>query len=176
MKGIVPTLWLTGLSGAGKSTLAHALSSHPYFAERRVAVLDGDVMRAGLCSDLGFSAADRHENVRRIAEVAKLLNGAGVHVICALISPLRADRSLARSIIGADGFIEVHVATSLEACEARDPKGLYKRARAGQIAEFTGISSAYETPVDPALTLNTAEASLEDCLARLLGELRARGG
>lgn len=176
MKAAIPTLWLTGLSGAGKSTLAHALSTHAYFGERRVAVLDGDVMRAGLCSDLGFSAADRHENVRRIAEVAKLLNGAGVHVICALISPLHADRALARSIVGVDRFIEVHVATSLEACEARDPKGLYKRARAGQIAEFTGISSAYETPLDPTLTLNTAELPLDVCVERMLDELRARAG
>lgn len=175
MKAAIPTLWLTGLSGAGKSTLAHALSTHAYFAGGRVAVLDGDVMRAGLCSDLGFSVADRHENVRRIAEVAKLLNGAGVHVICALISPLRTDRELARSIIGTDRFIEVHVATSLEACEARDPKGLYKRARAGQIAEFTGITSAYETPVEPSLTLNTAEVPLEACVERMVDELRTRG-
>jgi len=162
------TLWLTGLSGAGKSTLAQGL------AERFVAdgvphfVLDGDVVRTGLCRDLGFSEADRSENIRRVAEVARLMNLAGLNVICALISPLEADRSRARQIVGPQQFLEVHVATPLARCEERDPKGLYRKARGGQLAGMTGVDSPYEEPVAPALRLDTSGQSLQQCLDRLL--------
>ncbi|MDM4767550.1 adenylyl-sulfate kinase [Pelomonas sp. SE-A7] len=168
------TVWLTGLSGSGKSTLARELLAQRLFAGEQVAVLDGDVLRAGLCKDLGFSTADRHENIRRVAEVARLMNDAGVTVICALISPLRADRQMARQIIGREAFVEVHVAASLEACERRDPKGLYKKARAGQIPMFTGIDSPYEEPESPDLVLDTDEQTLGDSVLRLLAVVQGR--
>lgn len=170
------TLWLTGLSGAGKSTLASALTVSTDIAGRPFAVLDGDVLRSGLCKDLGFSPAERHENVRRVAEVARLMNEAGVTVVCALISPMAADRALARAIVGEQRFVEIHVATPLATCEARDPKGLYKRARAGELQQFTGISSAYEVPASPALTLDTSTLSIEECVVRVLSYLSQRGG
>jgi adenylylsulfate kinase len=163
-----PVVWLTGLSGAGKSTLAAGLYRRLVDGGRAVVVLDGDVLRAGLCQGLGFSPEDRRENIRRVAEVAKLMREAGLVVICALISPLQTDRALARSIVGIDGFIEVHVATPLEACEARDPKGLYQKARAGLIPEFTGVSAVYETPAAPALVIDTSQQAVDFCVARLL--------
>lgn len=147
------TIWLTGLSAAGKSTLAFALervlieSGHPCY------VLDGDNVRHGLNNNLGFSAADRSENIRRVAEVAKLMNEAGLIVITAFISPFRADRDKARAIIGDGVFQEVFVDAGLDACEARDPKVLYKKARAGQIPDFTGVSSPYEDPLNPELII-----------------------
>jgi len=165
------TLWLTGLSGAGKSTLANSLARASRVATRPIFVLDGDVLRAGLCRDLGFSASDRHENVRRVAEVARLMNEAGVTVACALISPMVADRAQARAIVGEHRFIEIHVATPLAACEARDPKGLYKRARAGELKQFTGISSVYEVPPNPALTLDTSTVGLGECVERVFDYL-----
>jgi adenylylsulfate kinase len=166
------TIWLTGLSGSGKSTIAEAISQHPVLAGSPVSVLDGDVLRTGLCKDLGFSMADRHENVRRVAEAAKLLNDAGVTVVCALISPLLSDRELARAVIGEQRFLEVFVAAPLEACEARDPKGLYKKARAGAIPMFTGISSVYESPSDPTLRLDTSVLSVDESVALLVDCLR----
>lgn len=162
------TVWLTGLSGAGKSTLAAALAGRLRAAGRPQAVLDGDVLRAGLCRDLGFSDADRRENIRRVAEVARLMNEAGVTVVCALISPLRADRAMAREIVGDARFFEVHVAAPLAVCEARDPKGLYRRARAGLIPQFTGIDSAYEEPLAPQLRLPTGEQAVEVSVQALL--------
>jgi adenylylsulfate kinase len=155
------TVWLTGLSGAGKSTLACALEQMLIGKGHSAFVLDGDNLRHHLNRDLGFSPADRRENIRRSAEVAKLMNDAGLIVICAFISPLRSDRELAREIIGADKFNEIYVSTPCEVCEERDPKGLYKKARAGLIAEFTGISAPYEAPLAPAMALNTGELSLE---------------
>ncbi len=149
------TVWLTGLSGAGKSTIAYELEKMLIDAGRACFVLDGDHVRQRLCSDLGFSPADRRENIRRVAEVARLMNEAGLLVITAFISPNRADRAMAQDIIGAGKFIEVHVSTSIDVCEARDPKGLYAKVRAGKIAEFTGISSPYEAPLEPALVLDT---------------------
>jgi len=162
------TLWLTGLSGAGKSTLAAALAEQ--FRARGVPhlCLDGDAVRAGLCSDLGFSAADRQENIRRVAEVARLLNDAGLTVICALISPLRLDRERARSIIGCAHFLEVHISTPLAACEERDPKGLYRRARRLEIPDFTGISAPYEAPGAPALSIDCSQTPVEQAVTRLL--------
>lgn len=161
------TLWLTGLSGSGKTTLAQALSQRLGQLGRIHFVLDGDVVRTGLCKDLGFSEADRHENIRRVAEVARLMNLAGLTVICALISPRHADRELAKDIVGADRFIEVHVSTALEVCERRDPKGLYRRARAGELAGFTGISAPYEVPLHPSLRLDTQLISMADAVPAL---------
>ena len=166
------TIWLTGLSAAGKSTLAFALerllikAGHPCF------VLDGDNVRHGLNSNLGFSAEDRSENIRRVAEVAKLMNDAGLIVITAFISPFRDDRAKARVIIGDDVFQEVYVSADLAACEERDPKGLYKKARAGQVPEFTGISSPYEVPDAPELTVDTSQLSKTQALSSLVDFIR----
>ncbi|HEY1611622.1 MAG TPA: adenylyl-sulfate kinase [Paraburkholderia sp.] len=159
-------VWLTGLSGAGKSTLAYAvagvLSSHGV----RSAVLDGDVLRRGLNRDLGFSAQERQESVRRAAEVAALFAGEGLVAIVALISPLALMRAQARRIVGAP-FREVYVKAALETCEARDPKGLYQKARSGELADFTGISSAYEEPANPDLTVDTGSQTAGQCIAQL---------
>jgi adenylylsulfate kinase len=166
------TIWLTGLSAAGKSTLAFALervlieSGHPCY------VLDGDNVRHGLNNNLGFSAADRSENIRRVAEVAKLMNDAGLIVITAFISPFCADRDNARAIIGEGVFQEVFVDAGLDACEERDPKGLYKKARAGQIPEFTGISSPYEAPLNPELVIASGSQSKAASLNALVNFVR----
>ncbi|WP_240943472.1 adenylyl-sulfate kinase [Janthinobacterium lividum] len=168
------TVWLTGLSGAGKSSIADALARQLKAQGRAVAVLDGDQLRHGLNRDLGFTPEDRHENIRRAAEVARLMNGAGLTVIAAFISPYRADRSMAAAIIGAAHFIEVHVSTPLATCEARDPKGLYAKARAGQLAQFTGVSSPYEAPLAAALTLDTDALALDESVERLRRHLQRR--
>ncbi|NKI70722.1 adenylyl-sulfate kinase [Collimonas pratensis] len=162
------TIWLTGLSASGKSTLAFALERELMNRARACYVLDGDNVRHGLNRDLGFLAADRAENIRRIAEVARLMNDAGLIVIAAFISPYRSDRAVARNIIGAEYVREVYVNTPLAVCEARDPKGLYRKARASKIADFTGVSSPYEPPEQPDLTIDTAQYSVEDTVARLL--------
>lgn len=161
------TFWLTGLSGAGKSTLAYALERELISNGRACYVLDGDNVRHGLNRDLGFSAHDRSENIRRIAEVAKLMNDAGLIVITAFISPYRVDRELARQIIGTNYFIEVHIATPLEACEKRDVKGMYQRARSGELAEFTGISSPYEPPTNPAGCIDTSITPIDEAIKQL---------
>ncbi|QCP51488.1 adenylyl-sulfate kinase [Trinickia violacea] len=150
------SFWLTGLSGAGKSTIAFELEQLLKVDGRPCAVLDGDHLRDGLNRDLGFSDDDRRENVRRTAEVARLMNDAGLIVIASLISPNRSDRSAARQIIGPDRFIEVYVSTPLDVCEARDPKGLYRKARQGEIRQFTGVTSPYEPPLAPSLAIDTA--------------------
>ena len=168
------TVWLTGLSGAGKSTLACALEKKLMAAGHMAYVLDGDNLRHHLNRDLGFSPADRRENIRRSAEVARLMNDAGLIVICAFISPLRSDREIARDIIGSDNFVETYVSTPCEVCEERDPKGLYKKARAGLIPEFTGVSAPYEVPLDPAMSLDTGELSLEQSCEQLLEHLSCR--
>ncbi|MNN29381.1 Adenylyl-sulfate kinase [compost metagenome] len=162
------TVWLTGLSGSGKSTLAFALEKALLDRHKLAYTLDGDNIRHGLCRDLGFSANDRSENIRRIAEVAHLMNDAGLIVISSFISPYREDREMACNVIGRERFIEVHVSTPLEACEQRDPKGLYRKARAGELPDFTGISAPYEAPHSAALHLDTSQLSVEDCLAPLL--------
>ena len=143
-----PVIWLTGLSGSGKSTIANELAIKLQKEGKLAYILDGDNIRIGLNKDLGFSDNDRKENIRRIAEVAKLLSDAGVIVITAFISPFREERQKAKEIVGREDFIEVYVRTSLETCERRDPKGLYKKARAGEIPMFTGIDSPYEEPID----------------------------
>jgi len=168
------TVWLTGLSGSGKSTIAHALEQRLIDQGHACFVLDGDNLRHGLNRDLGFSPEDRRENVRRVAEAAKLMNDAGLVVITALISPYREDRAMARRILGDDRYFETYLAADVEACERRDPKGLYAKARRGEIAEFTGINAPYELPDDPALTLDTASLSLERCVDDLLAALRVR--
>lgn len=161
------TLWLTGLPGSGKSTLALGLAARLQAQGEPHQVLDGDVLRAGLCSDLGFSAADRRENIRRVAEVAALMNRAGMTVICALISPLAEARAMARAIVGPPSFVEVHVAAPLAVCEARDPKGLYRRARSGALADFTGVDAPYEAPAQAALHIDTSQESVAASVERL---------
>jgi adenylylsulfate kinase len=167
--GQVPvTVWFTGLSGAGKSTLAFDLDEALSKQGNASYVLDGDNVRHGLNRDLGFSPEDRTENIRRIAEVARLMNEAGLIVLTSFISPYRADRELARQIIGPDQFLEVHVSTTLAVCEARDPKALYQKARRGEIAEFTGISAPYEVPVTPALAIDTGNVAPSLACASLI--------
>jgi adenylylsulfate kinase len=168
-------LWFTGLSGAGKSTLANAVNSALFEQGLTCYVLDGDNIRHGLCRDLGFSDADREENIRRIGEVAKLFLDAGVVVLTAFVSPFRADRERARGLVESGDFIEIHCAADLEVCEQRDTKGLYAKARAGEIKEFTGISSPYEAPESPELRIETGRQDLETCVARVLGYLEEAG-
>jgi len=167
-------LWMTGLSGSGKSTIAHRLERELLLGGHRVFVLDGDTLRHGLNHDLGFSEADRRENLRRAAEVVKVMVDAGLIVIASFISPFRAERQMVREILGAS-FREVYVEASLAACEERDPKGLYKRARAGQIPQFTGISSPYEPPESADVRLDTTVYSVDDC-TRQLRDYLANGG
>jgi bifunctional enzyme CysN/CysC len=160
-------LWFTGLSGAGKTTLALELERVLFHRGYRVYVLDGDNVRHGLSADLGFSAEDRTENIRRIGEVANLFSDAGVVVITAFISPYRADRDRVRAICGAQ-FHEIHISASLGECERRDPKGLYAKARAGQIPDFTGISAPYEPPLVPELVVETQDCTPEESVATLM--------
>lgn len=167
-------IWYTGLSASGKSTLAHAVENALFERGCRTYVLDGDNIRHGLNKDLGFSPEDREENIRRIGEVAHLFADAGVIAMTAFISPYRADRDKARQIAG-DSFIEIYVKCDLDVCEERDPKGLYKKARAGQIPEFTGISAPYEEPDRPELVVDTSHETLEESAARVLAYLEERG-
>ena len=167
-------LWFTGLSGSGKSTLAHAVENALFDSGCRTYVLDGDNVRHGLNKNLGFSPEDRSENIRRIGEVAKLFGDAGVIALTAFISPYRADRDQARKISG-DSFIEIFAKCSLDICEQRDPKGLYKKARAGEIPEFTGISAPYEEPENAEIVLDTGKSSLDDCVIQVLDVLKQRG-
>jgi adenylylsulfate kinase len=167
-------LWFTGLSGSGKSTLAHAVEEKLYQLNCRTFVLDGDNVRQGLCSDLGFSVQDRSENIRRIGEAAKLLVESGLIAMTAFISPFHADRHRARSIFPHGDFIEIFCEASLDVCEQRDVKGLYQRARAGEVKEFTGISSPYEKPANPELAVRTGECPVEDCVAVVIGYLQQR--
>lgn len=168
-------LWFTGLSGAGKSTLAHAVEEQLHAKGCRTYVLDGDNVRHGLCGDLGFSATDRTENIRRIGEMSKLMMDAGVITLTAFISPFRADRDRVRGMVMQGEFIEIYCHCSVEVCETRDVKGLYQRARAGEVKEFTGISSPYEAPLRPELTVDTATQPLHACVAQVLDYLHGRG-
>ncbi len=160
--------WMTGLSGSGKSTISAALEKKLFDEGAQVYRLDGDNVRFGLNQDLGFSARDREENIRRVAEVAWLMNQAGITVVTSFISPFREDRERARNIIGPENFKEVFVDAPLEVCESRDAKGLYKKARAGEISEFTGISSPYEAPDEPDVVLNTQKLSVMECVELIL--------
>ena len=168
------TVWLTGLSGSGKSTIAVELERQLVAAGRAAYVLDGDNLRHGLNADLGFSVEDRAENVRRLAEVAKLLADSGQVVVVAAVSPQRAARDVARRAHESAGirFVEVFVDTPLEECEARDPKRLYARARTGAVADFTGVSAPYEPPIDPELTLQTTEGGVQESVQLLLELIR----
>lgn len=165
-------IWFTGLSGSGKSTLAHALEDELHNNNIRTYVLDGDNIRQGLCKDLGFSQIDRTENIRRIGEVSKLMMEAGVIVIAAFISPFNKDRKIVRELVANGEFIEVFCNAPIDICELRDVKGLYKKARTGDISEFTGISSPYETPTNPELILETNSLSIQDCIDKLLFYLK----
>ncbi len=165
--GVGKVLWFTGLSGSGKSTIADEISQRLRLQGRAHTILDGDSLRKGLTRDLGFSEADRVENIRRTAEVAKLMAEAGLVVLVCLISPYRRDRDSAREIVGSERFYEIHVATSLDVCEARDPKGLYSKARLGEIPNFTGVNAPYEEPLKPALVLDGAKALIESVEAGL---------
>ena len=168
-------VWFTGLSGAGKSTLAHAVEEQLHTLGVRTYVLDGDNLRHGLCGDLGFSRNDRSENIRRIGEVAKLFVDAGILVLTAFISPFRVDRERIRGLVMHGDFLEIFCKCPIELCEARDTKGLYQRARAGEIKEFTGISSPYEEPLSPELIVDTSLLDVAACAAEVLALLRDRG-
>ena len=169
------TVWLTGLSGSGKSTIAVAAEQALASRGRLTYILDGDNIRHGLNSNLGFSPEDRSENIRRIGEVAKLFTDAGVIVFSSFISPYRADRDAVREILSDGDFVEVHVAASLETCESRDVKGLYQKARAGEIPEFTGISAPYEEPEKPELVIDTGGQSVDASVAELIAYLQKQG-
>ncbi|NOH97074.1 adenylyl-sulfate kinase [Vibrio sp. 99-70-13A1] len=168
-------LWFTGLSGSGKSTVAGALETRLAQLGYHTYLLDGDNVRHGLCSDLGFSEQDRRENIRRIGELAKLMADAGLIVLSAFISPHQAERKLVRDLLPEGEFLEVFVNTPLEICEQRDPKGLYKKARAGEIPNFTGISSVYEAPENPEIDLLAGDKSLEELVDQCVTSLKERG-
>ena len=167
-------VWFTGLSGAGKTTLAVSVERQLFDLGYRTFLIDGDLLRVGLCSDLGYGAADRHENVRRAGVVSSLMANAGLICLTALISPFRADRARARSLLPAGCFLEVYVNAPLSVCEARDVKGLYRRARANEIPNFTGISSVYEPPGSPDLEVRTDLLSVEESIGKVLNVVRER--
>ncbi len=164
-------LWFTGLSGSGKSTLANAVNAALFERGLSTYVLDGDNIRHGLCKDLGFSDADREENIRRIGEVSKLFLDAGVIVLTAFVSPFRDDRAKARDLVDQGDFIEIYCAADLNVCEDRDTKGLYAKARAGEIKDFTGISSPYEEPESPEISINTGVIELNECVEIVVSKL-----
>lgn len=175
-KGQKPVvLWFTGLSGSGKSTIANAVESQLIKLNKFSYLLDGDNVRHGLNKDLGFSDTEREENIRRIGEVAKLFVDSGVIVLTAFISPFRADREQVRAILEPGQFLEVYIDTPLEICEARDPKGLYKKVRVGEIKDFTGIDSEYQVPVNPEIHIRTDQFSVEECAAKIIARLDESG-
>jgi adenylylsulfate kinase len=167
------TLWFTGLSSSGKSTIAAELEARLFAAGYRAYILDGDITRLGINSDLSFSIKDRTENIRRVAYISKLLNDAGIITIASFISPFANDRHSARSIIGENSFIEVFIDSSLEVCKMRDPKGLYKQALAGKIKDFTGIDSPYEAPTSPDIHLHTDSTTPDECVSTIINWLNA---
>ncbi len=164
-------LWFTGLSGSGKSTLANAVNASLFEMGLSSYVLDGDNVRHGLCKDLGFSDSDREENIRRIGEVSKLFLDSGVIVLTAFVSPFRADREKARQLVGRSDFLEIYCAADLASCEKRDPKGLYSKARSGEIKDFTGISSPYEEPISPEIKLDTGRLDVETSVKKIVQKL-----
>ena len=165
-------LWFTGLSGSGKSTIAGALEQKLFEMGHHTYLLDGDNVRHGLNKDLGFSDEDRVENIRRIGEISNLFSDAGLLVLTAFISPFRSDRRMVRDLVGDNEFIEIHMDTPLATCEQRDPKGLYKKARKGEIKNFTGIDSEYEVPETAEITINTAELGIEQCADKIIHYLK----
>ncbi len=168
-------VWFTGLSGSGKSTLAHTVEEALHQLGCRTYVFDGDNVRHGLCADLGFSAKDREENIRRIGEMVRLFLDAGVMALTAFISPFTRDREFVRQLVTPQNFVEIYCRCPIEVCESRDVKDLYRKARAGEISEFTGISSPYEEPSNPDLVLNTDSATLEACKESVLDLLARKG-
>jgi len=168
-------LWFTGLSGSGKSTLANAVEKELFNKNYNVTVLDGDNVRHGLCSDLGFSEEDRNENMRRVGEVSKLFVESGTIVLAAFVSPYRKDREQVRSRLPHGDFYEVYCECDLEICEQRDPKGLYKKARDGEITNFTGISAPYEAPIKPDMTVNSNKLSLDEEVKHIIHNIRSKG-
>lgn len=168
-------LWFTGLSGSGKSTLANALELALFNAGVSTYLLDGDNVRHGLNKDLGFSDTDRVENIRRIGEISRLFVDAGIIVLSAFISPFRSDRDMVRELLDQDEFIEIFMSTPLDICEDRDPKGLYVKARKGEIKQFTGIDSPYEVPVEPELSINSAQLSVEQSVEQVLKFMKSQG-
>ena len=167
-------IWFTGLSGSGKSTLANALKNELEHRGKSAYVIDGDLLRKGLCEDLGFSDADRSENIRRAVALSKILLELDYYVIVALISPFQNDRSLARQRIGSKDFIEVYVSTPLVVCEARDVKLLYKNARMGHVANMTGIDSVYEVPTEPDVIIDTTNRLIQDCVTEIIAAIELR--
>ena len=165
-------LWMTGLSGSGKSTIGNALEMAIYKMDKHTYILDGDNLRLGLNCDLNFSNNDRTENVRRVAETAKLMVDSGLIVIVGLISPFRSERDWVRSIFNPNEFKEIYLSTSLNECEKRDVKGLYKMARGGIIKDFTGISSPYEEPLNPELTIDTQKLTIDECVQKILNQVK----
>lgn len=168
-------IWFTGLSGSGKSTLAHAVEESLHQHGCRTFVLDGDNVRHGLCGDLGFTSEDRQENIRRIGELAKLFMEAGVIVLTAFISPYRADRDRVREMVEQGDFIEAYCDVPIDICETRDVKGMYKKARAGEIADFTGVSAPYEVPTKPEIAVDTGTLKLNICVKQVIDEIMQRG-
>ena len=167
-------IWFTGLSGSGKTTLAASLEKELFFRRFFCQVLDGDNIRAGINNNLGFNEVDRMENIRRISEVSKLLINAGIITICSFISPTNDIRDLARNIIGPNDFIEVYLSTPLAVCEKRDTKGLYKRARSGEIADFTGISAPFDVPACPDIELDTSKYTVRECVDKIFATIIER--
>jgi adenylylsulfate kinase len=164
-------IWLTGLSGSGKTTLATALERDLFNKGFLTQTLDGDNIRSGINNNLGFSTADRMENIRRIAEISKLLINSGLICICSFVSPTEETRKIVRDIVGKDDFLEIYISTPIEVCETRDVKGLYQKARAGLIKDFTGISAPFEIPQNAILSIDTSNISVEECLAILINKL-----
>jgi len=167
-------LWLTGLSGSGKSTIAYAIEEYLYESGYQVIVLDGDNLRQGLCNDLSFTLNDRAENIRRVAEVSKMLVSIGVIVIAAFVSPIKKERKKIRNLFSNEKFYEIYCAAPIETCIKRDPKGLYLKAKNGEIKNFTGVNSPYEPPIDPELVLNTHDLSIKECLSKVVQFLKEK--
>lgn len=167
-------VWFTGLSGSGKSTIANLLEFQLFQRGHSTYSLDGDNIRSGLNYDLGFSREDREENIRRIAEVGKLFVDAGLITVAAFVSPLKSDRSLVRKIVGEHNFLEVYIKTSVQVCEKRDVKGLYAKARAGEISNFTGINAPYEAPENPDIEIDTEKEGLDDCVQKIINKLESK--
>jgi len=173
LKQKAKVIWFTGLSGSGKTTLASALERNLFERGHLTQVLDGDNIRTGINNNLGFSHEDRMENIRRIAEIAKLLINSGVICLCAFVSPTRDVRNIVRTIVGEDDFLEVFVSTPIEVCETRDIKGLYRKARAGEIKDFTGVSAPFDIPQNAILSIDTSDKTVEECVEILLRRLLA---
>jgi adenylylsulfate kinase len=175
MKNKAPVIWFTGLSGAGKSTLCQSVYKNLSDCQIQTAIIDGDVLRQGLCRDLGFTEAARSENIRRAGEVAKLFSDAGILTLAAFMSPMSSDRNSVRELIGANRFIEIYCKCSFETCESRDTKGLYKKARSGELKNFIGLDATYEEPESPELIIETDQRSVEESTKLILELLKNKG-